>query len=148
MGLLQMFSKPEEEYYDDYDYEESGRYEEEDRSNVANLYLPADADRELQNILRGGKTMIYYVNAQAPREGNGKKETPFRHINDAAKIANELMNLSLVVLNTSEVQKRNPDDVRRILDFLYGAAYAEGGTVKRVSSDVFLVTPRFIDLIE
>jgi len=31
--------------------------------------------------------MIYYVDAQAPREGNGSKETPFRHINDAAKIA-------------------------------------------------------------
>ena len=31
--------------------------------------------------------MIYYVNANAPREGNGKKETPFRHINDAAKVA-------------------------------------------------------------
>ena len=31
--------------------------------------------------------MIYYVNANAPREGNGKKETPFRFINDAAKIA-------------------------------------------------------------
>ena len=31
--------------------------------------------------------MIYYVNCNAPREGNGLKETPFRHINDAAKIA-------------------------------------------------------------
>ena len=31
--------------------------------------------------------MIYYVNANAPREGNGLKETPFRHINDAARIA-------------------------------------------------------------
>ena len=31
--------------------------------------------------------MIYYVNANAPREGNGLKETPFRFINDAAKIA-------------------------------------------------------------
>ena len=31
--------------------------------------------------------MIYYVNANAPREGNGLKETPFRYINDAAKIA-------------------------------------------------------------
>ena len=31
--------------------------------------------------------MRYYVNALAPREGNGKKETPFRRINDAAKIA-------------------------------------------------------------
>lgn len=31
--------------------------------------------------------MIYYVNANAPREGNGSKATPFRYINDAAKIA-------------------------------------------------------------
>ena len=31
--------------------------------------------------------MIYYVNANAPREGNGLKETPFRHIDDAARVA-------------------------------------------------------------
>ena len=31
--------------------------------------------------------MILYVNAAAPREGNGSKETPFKHINDAAKVA-------------------------------------------------------------
>ena len=31
--------------------------------------------------------MIYYVSANAPREGNGSKETPFRRINDAGKIA-------------------------------------------------------------
>ena len=31
--------------------------------------------------------MIIYVNAAAAREGNGTKEMPFRHINDAAKAA-------------------------------------------------------------
>ena len=31
--------------------------------------------------------MIYYVNARAPREGNGSKERPFRRISDAANIA-------------------------------------------------------------
>ena len=31
--------------------------------------------------------MIIYVNGAAPRECNGSKETPFRHIADAAKIA-------------------------------------------------------------
>ena len=30
---------------------------------------------------------IIYVNASASREGNGSKEMPFRHINDAAKVA-------------------------------------------------------------
>ena len=31
--------------------------------------------------------MIYYVNAKASRDGNGSKQMPFRHINDAAKVA-------------------------------------------------------------
>ncbi len=31
--------------------------------------------------------MTYYVNCNASRDGNGSKEMPFRHINDAAKVA-------------------------------------------------------------
>jgi hypothetical protein len=31
--------------------------------------------------------MIYYVNAKASRDGNGTKEMPFRHIDDAARVA-------------------------------------------------------------
>ena len=31
--------------------------------------------------------MIIYVNGNAAREGNGSKEMPFKHINDAAKVA-------------------------------------------------------------
>ena len=31
--------------------------------------------------------MIYYVDIHAGREGNGSRETPFRRISDAAKIA-------------------------------------------------------------
>ena len=31
--------------------------------------------------------MIWYVNAKAGRDGNGSKETPFKQISDAAKVA-------------------------------------------------------------
>ncbi len=31
--------------------------------------------------------MIFYVNAKAARQGDGSKERPFKHINDAAKVA-------------------------------------------------------------
>lgn len=31
--------------------------------------------------------MIYYVDVNAPRDGNGSKEAPFRRINDAARVA-------------------------------------------------------------
>ena len=31
--------------------------------------------------------MIYYVNARAESDGNGSKQRPFKHIDDAARIA-------------------------------------------------------------
>ncbi|MBQ3304647.1 MAG: hypothetical protein IJH03_08940, partial [Clostridia bacterium] len=31
--------------------------------------------------------MRYYVNASASRDGNGSKDMPFRHIDDAARVA-------------------------------------------------------------
>ena len=31
--------------------------------------------------------MIYFVNANAPKDGNGSREMPFRHIDDAARVA-------------------------------------------------------------
>ena len=40
-----------------------------------------------RNLRQEGKRVIIYVNAQAGREGNGSKEMPFKHINDAAKVA-------------------------------------------------------------
>ena len=40
-----------------------------------------------RNLRKEGKRVIIYVNAQAGREGNGSKEMPFKHINDAAKVA-------------------------------------------------------------
>ena len=33
------------------------------------------------------KTTVYYVDVNAPAEGNGSQERPFRHINDAARLA-------------------------------------------------------------
>ena len=44
-------------------------------------------ETQMDHDTRRRKPMIYYVNAQAGREGNGRKETPFRRIGDAAKIA-------------------------------------------------------------
>ncbi len=40
-----------------------------------------------ENISKETFSMIYYVNANASRDGNGSREMPFRRINDAARIA-------------------------------------------------------------
>ena len=44
--------------------------------------------------------MIYYVNVNAPREGNGSRETPFRHIDDAARAAMPAIELAISSAST------------------------------------------------
>jgi alpha-N-arabinofuranosidase len=38
-------------------------------------------------VKKGGFRLVYYVDAAAYRDGNGSKERPFKHINDAAQVA-------------------------------------------------------------
>ena len=47
------------------------------------------------------------------------------------------------VLNLEDTQK---DVSRRIIDFLSGVAYSQGGKIKRVSSCTYIITPDNVDL--
>ena len=47
------------------------------------------------------------------------------------------------MLNLETTQK---DVARRIIDFLSGVAYANGGKIKRVATDTFIITPYNVDL--
>ena len=62
---------------------------------------------------------------------------------DTRAIADELLKIHTVVLNLEETQK---DVKRRIIDFLSGVAYANGGKIKRVATDTFIITPYNVDL--
>ena len=50
-------------------------------------YNGSSDSARLQPNIKEDSPMIYYVNQAAPREGNGSKERPFRHISDAAYLA-------------------------------------------------------------
>ena len=45
------------------------------------------AANKINSFLRRNPVMIYYVDQAARMEGCGTKERPFRHINDAGKVA-------------------------------------------------------------
>ena len=62
---------------------------------------------------------------------------------DTRAIADELLKVHTVVLNLEDTNK---DVSRRILDFLSGVAYANGGKVKRVATRTFIITPYNVDL--
>ena len=57
---------------------------------------------------------------------------------DAASIADHLNEKRTVVLN---LESTNKDVSRRLVDFLSGVAYANGGQIKRIAAITFLITP-------
>ena len=58
-------------------------------------------------------------------------------------VADELLKMHTVVLNLEETKK---ETARRIIDFLSGVAYANGGKIKRVATSTYIITPYNVDL--
>ncbi len=63
---------------------------------------------------------------------------------DARTIAEHLNQKRTVVLNLESSSK---DLSRRLLDFLSGVAFANGGEVKRVANSTFIITPSNVNLM-
>lgn len=57
---------------------------------------------------------------------------------DTKQIADHLNEKKTVVLN---LESTTPDVTRRIIDFLGGVAYANGGNIKPVANNTFIITP-------
>ena len=68
---------------------------------------------------------------------------PERFCEDVKNIADELLRKNTIVLNLEKVIK---SESRRMIDFLSGVAYANGGQIKNVSADTFVITPCNVDL--
>lgn len=58
-------------------------------------------------------------------------------------VADELIEMHTVVLN---LENTNKEVSRRIIDFLSGVAYANGGKIKRVATSTYIITPYNVDL--
>ena len=130
-GLMEKFKEmwaPSEEYYED-EYEEqeeetaesTSRFRNRDKKNSKNGVL---------NIRPSSKVKVVLVK-------------PEKFGEEIKNIADELLKLNTIVLNLEDVVKA---EARRIIDFLSGVAYANGGKIKKVSTDTYVVTPCNVDL--
>ena len=68
---------------------------------------------------------------------------PERFAEETRAVADELTASHTVVLNLEETDK---DASRRILDFVSGVAYANGGKIKRIATNTYIITPYNVDL--
>jgi len=63
---------------------------------------------------------------------------------NATEIADHLNEKRTVVLN---LESTNKDIARRLVDFLCGVAYANGGKIQRVANSTFIITPYNVDMM-
>lgn len=63
---------------------------------------------------------------------------------EAKTVADNLNEKRTVVLN---LEACNRDVARRLVDFLSGVAYANGGQFKRVANSTFIITPYNVDVM-
>ncbi|ARP50176.1 MULTISPECIES: cell division protein SepF [Caproicibacterium] len=151
-GLMQKFKdlwNPPEEEYDDYDYEEEQQEEPAPRPHQA----PRAEQQSSPSVSRRERTQTAYarsnsdgkvVNINNSRQLQVVIFKPQHFGEETCAVADELIHTNTVVLNLEETQK---DIARRIIDFLSGVAYANGGKIKRVATNTFIITPYNVDLM-
>lgn len=143
-GLVQKFKDmlgaPEDEYED----EEYG----DDRADeiISGPENHADTIRERETARRGGSSggnSNKVVNIHATTQLQVVLFKPERFGEETRAVADELLKMHTVVLN---LENTNKDISRRIIDFLSGVAYANGGKIKRVAASTFIITPYNVEL--
>ncbi len=133
-----MWNPPEDEF-DDYDYDDQ----------VEEVYEEDEPAEEYQEPVRRTHARTQeqsankVVNIHAQSQIQVVLFKPNNFGEDTRAIADELLKVHTVVLNLEDTNK---DVSRRILDFLSGVAYANGGKVKRVATRTFIITPYNVDL--
>lgn len=132
-----MWNPPEDEF-DDYEYDEQVQdtYEEESQQEYREPVRQSHA-----RVQETSPNKVVNIHAQSQVQVVLFKPNNFGE--DTRAIADELLKVNTVVLNLEDTNK---DVSRRILDFLSGVAYANGGKVKRVATRTFIITPYNVDL--
>lgn len=135
--IKDMWNPPEDEY--DYDYDDAQQEE------ITSHQKEEPEIRERDTIKRTTtpSSVNKVVNIHATAQLQVVLFKPERFGEETCSVADELLKMHTVVLN---LENTNKDVSRRIIDFLSGVAYANGGKIKRVATSTFIITPYNVDL--
>lgn len=140
--IKDMWNPPEDEYDEYDDPEEEQEDAVADRKQVKAAEESAPRDREaIRRAAMNPNNKVVNIHATAQLQVVLFK--PERFGEDTCTIADELLKMHTVVLNLESTDR---DVARRIVDFLSGVAYANGGKIKRVATSTFIITPYNVDL--
>lgn len=107
-------------------------------------YQPSDNDEGASNDFgnsNGRRNKVVNIQTTAQLQVVLVKPSAFT---DAKQIADHLIAKKTVVLN---LETASPENKRRIIDFLVGVAYANGGSLKPVANLTYIITPYNVGFI-
>ena len=107
-------------------------------------YQPSDNDESTSNDSgnsNGRRNKVVNIQTTAQLPVVLVKPSAFT---DAKQIADHLIAKKTVVLN---LETASPENKRRIIDFLVGVAYANGGSLKPVANLTYIITPYNVGFI-
>ena len=145
MGMMDkfknMFNMSEEEFLDDNDIEdEEPEKEDYSRDMRSNFSFNHKGDRD-------NKVVDIRSSVPAAAAASSKAHVVFKKLDryeDVGAVADVLNEKRIVILNLETC----PNDATvRIIDFLSGVAYANGGQFKRVANSTFIITPYNVDVM-
>lgn len=137
----------EDAYEDDY-YNEFDGYSDADNDQM-NTQGVASAQTQsgISGVSAAPAFSSYSANAGISLSGNALAMMVVKpeHFDSASQIADHLLNNCTVVLN---LENTNKETARRLIDFLSGVAYSINGSLKKISSHVYVITPNNVDIGE
>lgn len=149
MGISDKFRKVfniDSEYYDDYDEEEGMETYESPRDNEPARRQPTGITRperraETPRSSFHSSSKVVDIHTTAKLQVVLKKP---EHFDEAPSIADELLERRTVVLNLEVTAK---DEAGKLLCFLSGVAYANGGKLKKIANNTYIITPYNVDVM-
>ncbi len=132
-----MVNVSEDDYYDELESDDFRQdpvepEEPEEPRRVSRRARERDRDRDSDNVVNIHTTARLQVVLAKPES-----------FEEARDVADNLNEKRTVVLN---LESANREVARRLVDFLSGVAYANGGTFKRVANSTFIITPYNVDV--
>lgn len=131
-----MVNVSEDDYYDELEADDFRSAEPEREEEYEE---PRRAPRRVREQKGGDNVVNIHTTAQL-QVVLSKPES----FEEAKAVADNLNEKRTVVLN---LESCNRDVARRLVDFLTGVAYANGGQFKRVANSTFIITPYNVDVM-
>ena len=134
------FGLDDDEFDMDEELEEEEAYEPE-RPARRERPAPERPERRPQPVTAGSPTRVVDIHTTAKLQVVLKKP---EHFDEATTIADELLERRTVVLNLEATEKA---EAGKLLCFLSGVAYSNGGKLKKIANNTYIITPYNVDVM-